>query len=425
MLPHKNLHELLHAEHFVGQSGNAIAGSRAATVQSFGTPKDAAGGGTGKDAAATERDPIGGAGKKGPTASSTPPPEESQKSNGKSAASTVGEAIADGAGNGAAAPITGLEKPQTTSRLITGDTTSDPIAGAGKTGAVAPNPGRIGASQGANGKSAAAANGKAGAGEGGKCPGLMPLDFLLSVIRHPKTPAALQVKVSLATLPYIHPKQSSRPPKPAVVADRYGFEVDPALAKKLRNKIARLAQLKRRRSRHPGDQKTIQRLHQEANLMIAALQCPCPSRYNDKAPANDRQRLERLWRKRRSRAKLTPAEDGELARLNARYMAFASGPEARARARINALREKDRRFRNGTGPRLGRCERAELRGLATLYPREIPEIDEEFLVRESVFSEKHLDFEEPSDFQKFLTDQAEHDAAMIEMLAERKAVTTP
>jgi hypothetical protein len=35
-------------------------------VQSFGTPKDAAGGGTGKDAAATERDPIGGAGKKGP-----------------------------------------------------------------------------------------------------------------------------------------------------------------------------------------------------------------------------------------------------------------------------------------------------------------------------------------------------------------------
>ena len=279
----------LHRKPKAGQSGNAIAGSRAATVQSFGTPKDAAGGGTGKDAAATERDPIGGAGKKGPTASSTPPPEESQKST-------------------------------------------------------------------------------AGAEEGGKCPGLMPLDFLLSVIRHPKTPAALQVKVSLATLPYIHPKQSSRPPKPAVVADRYGFEVDPALAKKLRNKIARLAQLNRRRSPHPGDQKTIQRLHQEANLMIAALQCPCPSRYNDKAPANDRQRLERLWRKRRSRAKLTPAEDGELARLNARYMAFASGPEARARARIDALRDKDHRFRNGTGPRLGRCERAELRGLATLYP---------------------------------------------------------
>jgi hypothetical protein len=68
----------LHRKPKAGQSGNAIAGSRAATVQSFG--KDAAGGGTGKDALATERDPIGGAGKKGPTASSTPPPEESQKS---------------------------------------------------------------------------------------------------------------------------------------------------------------------------------------------------------------------------------------------------------------------------------------------------------------------------------------------------------
>src|SRR6478752_10447358 len=62
----------LHRKPKAGQSGNAIAGSRAATVQSFGTPKDAAGGGTGKDAAATKRDPIGGAGKKGPTASSTP-----------------------------------------------------------------------------------------------------------------------------------------------------------------------------------------------------------------------------------------------------------------------------------------------------------------------------------------------------------------
>lgn len=41
----------LHRKPKAGQSGNAIAGSRAATVQSFGTPKDAAGGGTGKDAA--------------------------------------------------------------------------------------------------------------------------------------------------------------------------------------------------------------------------------------------------------------------------------------------------------------------------------------------------------------------------------------
>src|SRR4029077_7063675 len=41
----------LHRKPKAGQSGKAIAGSRAATVQSFGTPKDAGGGGTGKGAA--------------------------------------------------------------------------------------------------------------------------------------------------------------------------------------------------------------------------------------------------------------------------------------------------------------------------------------------------------------------------------------
>jgi hypothetical protein len=54
-------------------------------------------------------------------------------------------------------------------------------------------------------------------------------------IGHPKTPAALQVKVVLATLPYTHPKQSSRPQKPTVIADRHGFEVDTDLAKKGRS----------------------------------------------------------------------------------------------------------------------------------------------------------------------------------------------
>jgi hypothetical protein len=70
-------------------------------------------------------------------------------------------------------------------------------------------------------------------------------DFRAQLSKMAKPSSEPPLAASLATLPYIHPKQSSRPPKPAVVADRYGFEVDPALAKKLRNKIARLAQLNR------------------------------------------------------------------------------------------------------------------------------------------------------------------------------------
>jgi hypothetical protein len=356
----------LHRKPKAGQSGSSIAGKTGAAAQNFGTPKDAVGGATGEDTAATQRDPVGGARKKGSAASSTPLAKESQNSNGKSA------------------------------------------------------------SQGTNGNSAATAKGKATAEQGHKSGAdLMPLDFLLGVIRHPKTPAAVQVKVSLATLPYTHPKQSSRPQKPAVVADRYGFEVDPALAKKLRNKLARLTQLKRRRNPHPRDQKTIQRLHQESHLIMAALQCPCPSQYSTKDVANDRRRLEHLWRKRRSRARLSPAEDGELARVNARYMAFAYGPEAWAEARMARLRDKDRQSRNAVGPRLSRRERAELRGLATLYTRELPKIENDILALHSAFSEETLASEEPADFEEFMTDQAVHDAAVEEMLARRKAGLPP
>jgi hypothetical protein len=145
---------------------------------------------------------------------------------------------------------------------------------------------------------------------GAKHPDLMPLDFLLSVMRHPKTPATLRIKMALATQPYIHPRKSNRPTSPVAAAgDRHGFEVEPTLAKKLRNEIARLGKLKRRRNPRPEDQKTVQKLHQKIEAKIATLQCPCPSRYSVEDAARDEQMLARLWRRRRSRAKLTARED--------------------------------------------------------------------------------------------------------------------
>jgi hypothetical protein len=61
---------------------------------------------------------------------------------------------------------------------------------------------------------------------------LMPLDFLQSVIRDAKTPPALQIKVAQAIIPYVQPKRSVRPKRPAIVSDRYGFAVDRELARK-------------------------------------------------------------------------------------------------------------------------------------------------------------------------------------------------
>jgi hypothetical protein len=77
---------------------------------------------------------------------------------------------------------------------------------------------------------------------------LMPLDFLQSVIRDAKTPAALQIKVAQAIIPYIRPKRSVRPKRPAVIAERHGFAVDREFARKLRNKLTRISALKRRRN---------------------------------------------------------------------------------------------------------------------------------------------------------------------------------
>jgi hypothetical protein len=163
-------------------------------------------------------------------------------------------------------------------------------------------------------------------------------------------------------------EKSNRPTSPVAAAgDRHGFEVEPALAKKLRNEIARLGQLKRRRHPRPEDQKTEQKLHQKIEAKIATLRCPCPSRYSVEDAARDEQTLARLWRRRRSRAKLTAREDTALAHINARYTACAWGPKAHGRSRLTALREKRRACRMAGGPRLSSYERAELRGGAILF----------------------------------------------------------
>jgi hypothetical protein len=99
--------------------------------------------------------------------------------------------------------------------------------------------------------------------EGGNGTGIMPLPFLLRVLNDAKAPAAIKVKVASATMPYTHPRQSTRPAKPSVVTDRFGFTVEPALARKLRNEIARLSVLKKRRNPHPRDQKVIQKLNEK------------------------------------------------------------------------------------------------------------------------------------------------------------------
>jgi hypothetical protein len=230
--------------------------------------------------------------------------------------------------------------------------------------------------------------------EGGQRADLKPLPFLLEVLNDAKAPPAIKVKVSLATLPYTHPRQSTRPPKPTVVIDRFGFTVEPALARKLRNEIARLSVLKKRRNPHPRDQKAMQKLNKKIDAKLATLECPCPSCYSAGQAAEDKEKIEYLWRKRRSRRKLTPNEDAELAHINARYCAFARGSEVQARARLRVLKAKERTQRLANGRPLNPWEKGGLNVLTILYPPEISAQNadrEAFLERESIFSECPFD----------------------------------
>jgi hypothetical protein len=218
---------------------------------------------------------------------------------------------------------------------------------------------------------------------------IMPLPFLLEVLNDPKMSAAIKLKVATATIAYTHPKQSTRPAKPSVVPDRFGFTVEPALAIKLRNETARLSVLKKRRNPHPRDRNLIIKLHKRIDAQLATLQCPCPSSYSVKQAAIDKETIERLWRKRRSRRKLNQNEDTVLAHINARYWAFAFGPEVRARKRLHLLTAKERSHRLAYMPPLTPWEKGELKLLAILYPPDVPEVDrdhEATLERNSAFS---------------------------------------
>jgi hypothetical protein len=127
-------------------------------------------------------------------------------------------------------------------------------------------------------------------------------------MRHPKTPIALRIKVGVITAPYVHPKKSNKPKASVVTADRYGFTVEPTFAWKLRNEVARLARMSRRRARHPEEyRREAPKLVERIRAKVATLECPCPSRYRPENAERNRERIAWLTSKRRSRARLTKA----------------------------------------------------------------------------------------------------------------------
>jgi hypothetical protein len=205
-------------------------------------------------------------------------------------------------------------------------------------------------------------------------PAIMPLQFLLGVMRDPKAPTELRIQVARAAAPLVHGKSGTASPGDplgGVGADGgEGFTIDIAEAKALRDTQRRLGALLRKRYGQNGGPLTAAEIAEESELRAliskrSAALVRAPS-YGPQDAMEDNNRLHQLNCKRLSPAscgggELKGADDEEEAFLTARVAAFQHSQEGRDRHRITEL-EVYRLFRSND-------EQTELDGLRAVYPK--------------------------------------------------------
>lgn len=206
-------------------------------------------------------------------------------------------------------------------------------------------------------------------------PTITPLRFLLGVMRDPKAPTDLRIRVARAAAPLVHGKLGTASPAGAVgrvgAVEREGFTADIEEAKALREIQRRLGALLRKRCgpSENGGPLTAAEIAEESELgaliskRSAALVC-APG-YGPQDAIEDSNRLHQLNCKRLSPAscgggELKGADDEEEAFLTARVAAFRHSQEGRDRHRIMELEVYRRHRSNG--------EQVELDELKLAYP---------------------------------------------------------
>jgi hypothetical protein len=202
-------------------------------------------------------------------------------------------------------------------------------------------------------------------------PALLPLEFLLGIMRDSNVPSEMRIKVAQATLPFVHARPgSARCGDPAGTATPIdgtsAFTIDNAGAKALRDDYHRLSELVHKKC---GDPLSAAEVEEESRLRarieVMARAIGCPAGYGLKQAQRDSSRLHQLYCKRISPptcggGALSAAEDAEEAQLRARVAAFDESPEGCARRRIRELEMQN----FGGRP----AEQSELDNLRTLYP---------------------------------------------------------
>jgi hypothetical protein len=211
---------------------------------------------------------------------------------------------------------------------------------------------------------------------------IMPLDFLLGVMRDPHSPAELSLRAASIAAPFVHSKGepnqvNEAPGQMIVIEDPYGFDADIGDTlesihqdqKRLHALEPRIATLE---NGHDVEEyvaacEKVKRTtaYRELEKSIAEKQAAlkCPPNYKELDSRQDRARLKELATESKARP-LTAAEELEQKHLHARLAAYSRTPESADCERLNLLKALDADL-------LKPEEKEELERLETRYP-EVP-----------------------------------------------------
>jgi hypothetical protein len=210
------------------------------------------------------------------------------------------------------------------------------------------------------------------------------LDALFAVVQDATANPEVRRKAALKIAEFLLPKAGK---KAKVIADEYGFSINPNLASAYRDIQLELRALVNGPTRKiPAIAEKIKKLEARSDAIRRRLQVSCPTKYGNKQAGNDCDRLMEFTALRDNKIALSEAQISEEAHLRARFDVFAASPESIARRRRQALEDKERLFKKnrlfGDFPAapLSRKERDELKLLRWLYPkpaRNLSELDDD------------------------------------------------
>jgi hypothetical protein len=167
-----------------------------------------------------------------------------------------------------------------------------------------------------------------------------PVDFLLGVMADPAATPRQRAKAAAIAARYKH-AYAARPDAPSIIVaeDKFGFKVDPELARAERDdrlRESRLGEFKPRSAEGIAAAPELEQIRQRRADRVA--QVKFPDGYTRGDQEADKKRLQQLYSKRLSRKKLTPEEDAEEAHLAVRVLKPEGDESPLARLRWNFRR---------------------------------------------------------------------------------------